>query len=54
MAVYLVEAYKAITQIDWHRWENIDEDPRKYVRFLKFVARFPVLTNLLIAVIRNF
>uniref|UniRef100_A0A914CHS1 Uncharacterized protein n=1 Tax=Acrobeloides nanus TaxID=290746 RepID=A0A914CHS1_9BILA len=49
MAVYLVEAYKAITQIDWHRWENIDEDPRKYVRFLKFIARFPVFTNLLIA-----
>uniref|UniRef100_A0A914EAP2 Uncharacterized protein n=1 Tax=Acrobeloides nanus TaxID=290746 RepID=A0A914EAP2_9BILA len=51
MAVYLVEAYKAITEIDWHRWENIDEDPRKYVRFLKFVGRFPVLTNLLIVIL---
>uniref|UniRef100_A0A914E027 Uncharacterized protein n=1 Tax=Acrobeloides nanus TaxID=290746 RepID=A0A914E027_9BILA len=51
MAVYLVEAYKAITQIGWHRWENIDEDPRKYVRFLKFIARFPVFTNLLIAIL---
>uniref|UniRef100_A0A914CPI0 Gustatory receptor n=1 Tax=Acrobeloides nanus TaxID=290746 RepID=A0A914CPI0_9BILA len=51
MVIYLIEAYMALTQIDWHRWENINEDSRKYVRFLKFVGRFPVLTNMLIAIL---
>lgn len=47
--IYFVEAYRHCVQNN--DWKNLDNNPKRYARFLKFLGRSPVFTTIIILVL---